>query len=104
MNRTATILDRTKSSTIDTLFLIGLAFIIAEILSYFEDVSTALKTILFTSLVLYEPICATFWSNNWKSHHENKNSQKLKRIQKTKHNPINTSFFLKNDFWMGFLC
>ncbi len=60
MNRTATILDRTKSSTIDTLFLIGLAFIIAEILSYFEDVSTALKTILFTSLVLYEPICVTF--------------------------------------------
>ena len=60
MNKTATLLDRTKSSTIDTLFLIGLAFIIAEILSYFENVSTELKATLFISLIMYEPVCISF--------------------------------------------
>lgn len=60
MNTTATLFDRTKSSTIDTLFLIGLAFIIAELLSYFENVPTELKAILFISLMLYEPVCISF--------------------------------------------
>jgi uncharacterized RDD family membrane protein YckC len=57
---TATLLDRTKSSTIDTLLLISLAFLIADFLSYFEDVPTWLRAILFSSLVMYEPIFITF--------------------------------------------
>ncbi|RXR21352.1 RDD family protein [Flavobacterium amnicola] len=58
--QTATLLDRTKSSTIDTLILITLAFIIAELLSNFENVPTWIRTLLFSSLVIYEPICITF--------------------------------------------
>jgi len=57
---TATLLDRTKSSTIDTLILIVLAFTIAQILSNFENVPTWIRTLLFSSLVIYEPICITF--------------------------------------------
>ncbi|WP_264542580.1 MULTISPECIES: RDD family protein [Flavobacterium] len=57
---TAALLDRTKSSTIDTLFLIALAFIIAEVLSNFENVPTWLRVSLFSSLVIYEPICISF--------------------------------------------
>ena len=57
---TATLLDRTKSSTIDTLFLITLAFVIAGILSNFENVPTWIRVTLFSCLVMYEPICITF--------------------------------------------
>lgn len=57
---TATLLDRTKSSTIDTLFLITLTFLIAGILSNFENVPTWVRALLFASLIMYEPICITF--------------------------------------------
>jgi uncharacterized RDD family membrane protein YckC len=56
----ATLLDRTKSSTIDTLFLITLAFVVAGILNNFENVPTWVRALLFTSLIMYEPICITF--------------------------------------------
>ncbi|PKB17300.1 RDD family protein [Flavobacterium sp. 5] len=59
-NPTATLLDRTKSSTIDTLLLIGVAFLIAGILNYFENVPTWVRALSFISLIMYEPICITF--------------------------------------------
>lgn len=57
---TATLLDRTKSSIIDTLLILFLAFLIADFLSYFENVPTWLRVLLFSSLVMYEPIFMTF--------------------------------------------
>lgn len=57
---TATLLDRTKSSIIDTLLILFLAFLIADFLSYFENVPTWLRALLFSSLVMYEPIFMTF--------------------------------------------
>lgn len=53
----ATLLDRTKSSFIDTLLLILVAFCISGVLSWFDDVATWVRVLLFLMLVLYEPIC-----------------------------------------------
>lgn len=58
--QTASLLDRTKSSTIDTLLLIAAAFFIAGILSYFQNVPTWLRALLFLSLLMYEPVCISF--------------------------------------------
>ncbi len=53
----ATLLDRTKSSTIDTLLLILIAFCMADLLGWFDEVAAWVKALLFLMLVLYEPIC-----------------------------------------------
>ena len=57
---TATLLDRTKSSTIDILILISLAYLIAEILYHFNDLPAWLRPSLFALLFFYEPICISF--------------------------------------------
>jgi len=59
-NPTATLLERTKSSMIDSLFLIAMGFVIAGLLSCFENVPTWVRATLFSSLLLYEPICISF--------------------------------------------
>lgn len=55
----ATLLDRTKASMIDTLILIVVTFMIAEILSNFENVPTWIRVTLFIPIVMYEPVCIT---------------------------------------------
>ena len=61
MNKpTATLLDRTKSSTIDMLFLICLAFLFAGLLNYFDSVPTWIRVLLFLLLAMYEPICISY--------------------------------------------
>lgn len=55
-----TLLDRIKSTTIDTLILIAAAFLISEILRYFDNVPTTIKVLLFAAILLYEPICTTY--------------------------------------------
>ena len=57
---TATLLDRTKASTIDTFLLIVMGFMLAEVLSGFEHVATWVRVSLFISIVLYEPVCIAF--------------------------------------------
>ncbi len=59
-NPTATLLERTKSSMIDSLFLIAIGFVIAGLLSSFENVPTWVRATLFSSLIMYEPICISF--------------------------------------------
>jgi uncharacterized RDD family membrane protein YckC len=55
-----TILDRTKSTLVDTILLIACMFIFTDILTNFSDIPGWVKPLLFLSLLMYEPICTTF--------------------------------------------
>ena len=54
------LLDRTKSITMDTLFLVGIMFALSELLNFFKDVPDWLKMVLFILLLMYEPLCTAF--------------------------------------------
>lgn len=55
-----TILERTKSTLIDTLLLITCMYLFTDLLTNFSNVPNWVKIILFTSLLMYEPICTAF--------------------------------------------
>lgn len=54
------ILERTKSTLIDTLLLIACMYLFTDLLTNFSNVPNWVKIILFTSLLMYEPICTAF--------------------------------------------
>jgi len=54
------LLDRIKSTTIDTLILIACMLLFTEILGLFENIPNWVRMVLFASLLMYEPICIAF--------------------------------------------
>jgi len=54
------ILDRIKSTLIDTIILIACMLLFTDILEMFDNVPNWVRMFLFASLLLYEPICVTF--------------------------------------------
>ena len=55
-----TVLDRIKSTTIDTLILIVCMYFFSDILNSYENVPNWVRAVLFGSLLMYEPICTAF--------------------------------------------
>lgn len=51
-----TILERIKSTTIDTIIIIAFMYFASEILNSFENVPDYVRVILFAGILLYEPI------------------------------------------------
>ncbi|OAZ05495.1 RDD family protein [Flavobacterium succinicans] len=54
------ILDRIKSTTIDTIIIIGFMYLASEILNLFENVPNYFRMIVFAGIWLYEPILTAF--------------------------------------------
>jgi len=54
------VLDRIKSTTIDTLILIVCMYFFSDILNSYENVPNWVRAVLFGSLLMYEPICTAF--------------------------------------------
>lgn len=54
------VLDRIKSTTIDTLILIVCMYFFSDILNSYQNVPNWVRAALFGSLLLYEPICTAF--------------------------------------------
>jgi uncharacterized RDD family membrane protein YckC len=54
------VLDRTKSTLIDTIIIIACMILFTDILDMFKNVPNWTRATLFISLLLYEPICTTF--------------------------------------------
>jgi uncharacterized RDD family membrane protein YckC len=54
------VLDRTKSTLIDTIIIIACMILFTDILDMFKNVPDWTRATLFISLLLYEPICTTF--------------------------------------------
>jgi uncharacterized RDD family membrane protein YckC len=55
-----TILERIKSTTIDTIIIIAFMYFASEILNSFENVPDFIRMILFSLILLYEPILTVF--------------------------------------------
>ena len=55
-----TILDRTKSTTIDTIIIITFMWVSADIIYDLKDVPDWVRMVLFLSILLYEPVCTAF--------------------------------------------
>ncbi|WP_164975432.1 RDD family protein [Flavobacterium piscinae] len=55
-----TILERIKSTTIDTIIIIAFMYFASEILNSFENVPDFIRMILFALILLYEPILTAF--------------------------------------------
>jgi uncharacterized RDD family membrane protein YckC len=55
-----TILDRTKSTLIDSILIIACMLLFTDILDMFKNVPNWTRATLFISLLMYEPICTTF--------------------------------------------
>ena len=53
----ATMLERVKSTTIDTIVLIAAIYFISEILNLFENIPNYIRITFFAGILLYEPIC-----------------------------------------------
>lgn len=54
------ILDRIKSTTIDTVIIIGFMYLASEILNSFENIPNYFRMIVFIGIWLYEPILTSF--------------------------------------------
>lgn len=54
------ILDRIKSTTIDTIIIIGFMYLASEILNTFENIPNYFRMIVFIGIWLYEPILTSF--------------------------------------------
>jgi len=55
-NNYAPIIDRIKSTTIDTLLLIACFYLLSDILNSMDNSSENLRIVLFICILLYEPI------------------------------------------------
>ena len=76
-------LDRIKSTTIDTIILIVCMILFTDILGNFENVPNFVRVLLFISLLMYEPICTTFGAtigNDKMKIRVRQNSDSTKRI------------------------
>jgi uncharacterized RDD family membrane protein YckC len=51
------VLDRIKSTLIDTIILIACMLLFTDILEMFDNVPNWVRMVLFISLLMYEPIC-----------------------------------------------
>ncbi|MEO6454225.1 MAG: RDD family protein [Ginsengibacter sp.] len=76
--------DRIQSTFIDTILIIILMFVFANILDSFDNVPDWVRIIMFTGLfIIYEPLCMTFGftlGNFIKGIRVRKNSDTTKRI------------------------
>lgn len=54
------ILDRIKSTTIDTVIIIGFMYLASEMLNSFENIPNYFRMIVFIGIWLYEPILTSF--------------------------------------------
>lgn len=54
------VLDRTKSTLIDSTLIIACMLLFTEVLDMFENVPNWVRAALFISLLMYEPICTAF--------------------------------------------
>jgi uncharacterized RDD family membrane protein YckC len=54
------VLDRTKSTLIDTIIIIACMILFTDILEMLKNVPNWTRATLFISLLMYEPICTTF--------------------------------------------
>jgi hypothetical protein len=52
----ASVIDRVKSTTIDTLLLIACFYLLSDILNSMNNVSESLRILLFICILMYEPI------------------------------------------------
>lgn len=52
----ASVIDRVKSTTIDTLLLIACFYLLSDILNSMNNVSESLRISLFICILMYEPI------------------------------------------------
>lgn len=77
------VLDRTKSTLIDTILLIACMLLFTDILDMFENVPDWTRATLFISLLMYEPICTAFGAtlgNDKMKIRVRKNSDTTKRL------------------------
>ncbi|MFC4815601.1 RDD family protein [Flavobacterium sp. GCM10023249] len=77
------ILDRIKSTTIDTLLVIAFMYFCSEILDSFENVDNYIRVLLFSAILLYEPIATTLgatFGNDKMEIRVRRNSDHSKRI------------------------
>lgn len=54
------VLDRIKSSTIDTLLLIACIYLFSDILNSYQNIPNWVRATLFILILMYEPICTAF--------------------------------------------
>lgn len=81
------LLDRIKSTTIDTIILIACFYLLSDILSSINNVPDWLRVILFICFLMYEPLFislnATFgnYKNSIRVRNNNDTSKKLNIVQ-----------------------
>jgi len=78
-----TILERSQSILIDSIIIIACMYIFSDTLDSFKNVPNWVRIILFTSLLMYEPLCTTFGAtlgNHKMEIRVRKNSDTSKRI------------------------
>jgi len=86
-NNFASVIDRIKSTTIDTLLLIACFYLLSDILNSTDNSSENLRIILFTCILMYEPIFvsinATFgnYRNSIRIRKNNDTTKKLNFFQ-----------------------
>ena len=86
-NNFASVIDRIKSTTIDTLLLIASFYLLSDILNSTDNSSENLRIILFTCILMYEPIFvsinATFgnYRNSIRIRKNNDTTKKLNFFQ-----------------------
>lgn len=59
-NNYASILDRIKSTSIDTIIAIAAMMVFSDVLNSFTSVPDYVRIILLISLLMYEPICSAY--------------------------------------------
>lgn len=77
------VLDRTKSTLIDSILIIVCMLLFTDILDMFNNVPDWARAALFISLLMYEPICVTFGAtigNDKMEIRVRKNSDTTKRL------------------------
>lgn len=82
-NNYPSILDRIKSTSIDTIILIAIFYLTSDILKSIDNVPNWTRTILFISFLLYEPIFVSIngtFGNHKRSIRVRKNNDTSKRI------------------------
>ena len=98
------LLDRIKSTTIDSIILIVCMFIFTEILGLFENVPNWVRIVLFLALLMYEPLCTAFGAtigNDKMNIRVRKNSDSTQRINLFQ---AIIRFFFKFIFgWLSFI-
>lgn len=60
LNTPASILDRVKSTTLDSIVVIASIMLISEILEMVGQDSQNVKMALFFAMLMYEPVCTAF--------------------------------------------